>query len=181
MPAISKEQFLSLARGVLIQNLGATSSQVFTRIDSTALLATGVDTITSGSIGAATTTIPLSNTSNMRIGDSVERLSGSVTMSNVRTITAIVPNTSITVSGANLGGTFPNTITIAVGGINLSNGAVPGLGDPDRAAYRIATSSDVISSVSVIANGGDLNKNGSLSDLEKDYHTTGQALFKLLK
>ena len=37
MPAISKEQFLSLARGVLIQNLGATSSQAFTPIDSAAL------------------------------------------------------------------------------------------------------------------------------------------------
>jgi hypothetical protein len=181
MPAISKEQFLSLVRGVLIQNVGGTTSQVFTRIDSTALLATGVDTITSGNIAAATTTIPLSNTSNMRIGDSVERLSGSVTMSGVRTITAIVPDTSITVSGANLGGTFPSTITIAVGGINLTNDQIPGNGNPVRLAFTIATSSDTLSSVAVIENGGDLDKGGTLSNLERDYHTTGKALFKLLK
>lgn len=187
MGAISKEQFLALTYGVLIQNLGATTSRTFTGINPQLLIAPGVDSITSGSITAATTTIPVSSTLNMKVGDSVERLSGTVTMAGVRTIQSIVENTSITVSGNQLGGTFPGTITIAVGGINLTSNQIPGTGDPARQALPLATSTSTITTdpnvgtVFVARNGGDLDKDGNLEALERDYHLTGQGLRKKLK
>ena len=182
MPAISKEQFLALAYGVYQRNLAtANSNTKFTGIAPSALLASGVDTITSSNIASATTTIPLASTANMKVGDTVTRLSGAVTMTGDRTIQSIVENTSITVSGANLGGTFPGTITIAVGGIDLTNEQITYAGNPARQAFTLATSSSTISSVSVANNGGDLNKGGTLENFERDYHTTGRGLRKKLK
>ena len=91
------------------------------------------------------------------------------------------------------GGTTSNhtagAITFAAGGIDLTNGQLPGLGDPTRQTLTLATSNELINRVSpatnnilVCLNGGNLETaNSTLGTVEMDYHYTGQILRRKLK
>lgn len=179
MPAISKEQCLALMYGLYIPRFAtANTATKFTGINGAALLASGVEARSSGTVASATNTLLFSDTSGMKVGDTVSRISG-VSLTGDRTIVSINPNVSITISGATFG-TGTGTMTVAIGGIDLANEAVPYSGNPARQTFTLARS-ETIGGLSVAQNGGDLNKNSTLDNYEKDYHFTGQCLRKKLK
>lgn len=68
-----------------------------------------------------------------------------------------------------------------VGGIDFPNNAIYGLGDLNPAVYTLATGSSTIGGEVVARFGGDINGNGGLANIERDYHFTGQCLIRKLK
>lgn len=87
-----------------------------------------------------------------------------------------------------LGGTATQKFTpispgalLAAGGINITNNQLPGLGDPPNGTYTVAVNNETVAGNVIARFGGDITGDSALSNVERDYHLTGQYLIRKLK
>lgn len=200
MPAISKEQFFSMIYGVLSTAYNQQSSELnptqprtkFTPVSGKTILAIGREnlaTVTNLSTADNYVIIAGLNPSNISVGMPINKVAGAgalnATQGYIGTITSVdatnspigtpLVNTRLTVvnsSGTALNNATAGALTkFTVGGIDLTNNQIPGLGDPSREVFTIGVGNP----------GGDMDANGSVSNLEKDFHLTGIGIRKKVK
>lgn len=205
MPAISKEQFFAMQYGVLSTSYyqGASPTQTktkFTAIPGKTILAVGREGLQTATDLVTTNNkviIAGLNPTNVSVGMPITKLSGigalNATQGFIGAIVSVdasdgtagtLVNTRLTVvnsSGTALNNLTAGTLTFVVGGIDLTNNQVPGLGDPTREVFTLANGFSKIGTLFVVLSGGDMNAGGSLSNLEKDYHLTGIGIRKKVK
>jgi len=195
MPAISKEQYLALIYGVLSTsaNQGAsptTPRQRFTPINRNSIIEGRENLAAVANLSTANNQIIIAGLlpQNIKVGMAVNKVTGTgalnatqgfigaiVSVDSSNATAGILVNTRLTVVDAN--GSALNHATngdltaFVVGGIDYTNNQVPGLGNPTRLVYTLTNGRDA----------GDMNNNGSVTAVERDYHLTGIGLRKKLK
>lgn len=196
MPAISKEQYFSLIYGVLSTSYNqgispATAAQKFTAINGKVILEGREGLTTAINLSTTNNRVIIAglNPVNIKVGMAINKTSGigafNATQGFIGSITSVdstdgtanpLVNTRLTIVDAN-GNALnnatngDNTFTFAVGGIDFTNNQVPGQGNPTRLVYTLTNGK----------NAGDLNNNGTVTNLEKDYHLTGIGIRKKVK
>lgn len=87
-----------------------------------------------------------------------------------------------------LGGTATQTFTpispgtlLATSGIDITNSRLPGLGDPASGVFTVAVNNETVAGNVIARLGGDITGDSTLSNVERDYHLTGQYLIRKLK
>ena len=182
-------------------NVGNFPKEVITNVTATLETATNVVTITSNHttrnlvVGMLCTKISGTGAFNAT-GPYIKAITGEKTFTVVTTIdTSSVPGATVANHATagdivfRVGGITRNSATAGLagmvfavnGGINLTNNQIPGTGDPGHQLLTLAKVTDTLSGNVIYVTGGDISNDGTLSNVEKDYHYTGRMLIRKLK